>query len=303
MFSYSLNERMEQLLKDGNQLLEKSEEQDNPAFAIRIWLAAVSDTLKPRLRDGSTLLDELKKVQQSITDGDENYNRKQLEKIVLNTTCILEYARKLPQPDETSSELYKAERNRLEREIRYFISEQFLSSWWFRIPVAILALAVVFAVTGAIQIQGYAISVQDITDKAIERARQDIQAQAEGIISGLQAHSEAEKNRITAAANNHIETLKQQETPDVDRALSGITTNIDNLNSRLAPLEGKTSNLENRLLPLEQALDVIDQDTKRGLLEEASFILKTSTIVIWAVIGLSLLGFLFSLFALWKVRS
>ena len=300
MFDHSLDSKLAQLRKDGHLLLKRSSEQDNEVFPVNVWLAATNDLLKLTLPEESALLDEFKKIRGPET---ENYTRKQLEEIVTKVTHILEYAQlRLPEfyHSEAYSKFKEAERERLDHEIYNIINKRYFNSWWFRLPIALLALAVIFAITGAIQIQGYALSVQDITDKAIERAKQDINAQTEVIISDLRAHTEAEKNRITGAANNQIESLKQEKAPDADKALSEITAKIDNLDSRLKPLEGNIDNLEDRVVPLERALEAISQDNKRGLLDDASIVLKNSIIVVWASIVISSLVLILSLLALWR---
>ena len=100
---------------------------------------------------------------------DREYTREELEQTIESAIQIIEYARlSLTEPIEETIERHmhgieeaidrqkqelESRRKEIEREINNDIIAGYFKSWMFRIPIAILIIAVVFAVTGTIQIQ------------------------------------------------------------------------------------------------------------------------------------------------------
>ena len=116
MFNYREWNRVNRLIRDGNQFLS-TRALNTEISQVRIWLAAVSDTVLPRLpTEGSKLRTEfeelLKLLQEEKKDNaadeklEDNKNIKQqkLKDIVLSAIRILEYTRGLPEPSKTFSE-------------------------------------------------------------------------------------------------------------------------------------------------------------------------------------------------------
>ena len=320
MFNYREWNRINRLLKDGNQFLN-NRGIISEISQIRIWLAAVSDTVLARLpAEGSKLGAQFEELLKFLKDEKKDNNpdekleenkeikQKEIKDIVRRAMRILEYTRGLPELDNTSSQkpsenknplnLAEVEQNELEREIRFFISEQYFRSWWFRIPIIILGITVVFAILGVIQINNFKISVQEITDKAVERAKQDINAEVETIRSDLKEYAGGEEKIISSDAATYRKELEQQKAQAV-QVLTEMTTQLNDLNPKVASLEKRQETLENRIMPLERAFEIINQGTERGLWFDAVAILNNSLIVV----GISFLISCFALIVAWRFRK
>lgn len=334
MFNYREWNKVNRLIKDGNQFLSTGALSIENSH-LRIWLAAVGDTVLPRLPAESSKLriefeELLKTIQVEKKNKSKNENlgedkiikQEKLKDKVSSVIRILEYTRGLPEPNKTSSrelheskstsyerlsgyknppEINETEHKGLEHEIRYYISEHYFHSWWFRIPIIILGISVAFAILGVIQINSFKISVQEISDSAVERAKQDINAEVDTIRNDLETYASGEEEKISSDTVRYREELNQQKT-QATQALNEMTTKLTDLNPEVTSLEKRQKTLENRIVPLEEAFEVIAQDTKRGLWFDAVAILNNSLVVISVTFIISCVALIGSLVSFWRSR-
>lgn len=292
--------KLDRLAMDGEELLSPDEGAHLKSGSVSVWLAGVSDILKRVLPKDSSLLKSLPKLENDEFPMSEDNTKKEMQATVEKTLQIIQYAKlSLTEPIENSLERHKqeleAKRKEIEREINNNILDGYFKSWAFRIPIGILVIAIIFAITGAIQIQQYSLNVQDITDRAIERARQDILTQTELINSNLNALTESEQNRIKESVTAHIENLVDERAPEADSMLTEFS-------GRASAIELSIGSLEERSEPLVRAAETINASPPT-LIDAAGLFMTRTGWLIWGILVLSVLALIFSLIAIFRSRK
>jgi hypothetical protein len=310
MFPQHLGEKLEYLREEGERLLQQRKGVGGNLFALGVWFSSVGDTLRHILPKESALLtkfDGISPPEDVYDSEDKDASEQEIEGIVRATNTIIDYARLelVPTPKGKSFEEFMKEREYyikgIELDVSNRVSQEYFKSWWFRIPIIILGLTIAFAILGVIQINNYRISVQEIADKAVERAKQDINAEVDIIRRDLEEYAGGEKEKISSDVDKYLEELEQQKA-EATQALNEMTTKLTDLNPKVTSLEKRQDTLENRIMPLKQAFEVIEQGTTRGLWFDAVAILNNSLIVVGVTFLVSCIALIFSLVSFWRFR-
>ncbi|WP_420630772.1 hypothetical protein [Candidatus Leptofilum sp.] len=291
MIKYDDFSKLEKLKRVGKELLNRYENASTPLEPSEHWFAGVSDVLKQILPSDSSLLSELNKIQENAS----SFGVETVQKTIRSVLKIVEYAEmSLSEPIEATIEhqvrQLESKRKEIEREINNNIMSQFFSSWQFRIPTIILSLAIIFAITGGIQIGQQALNVKDITENALETARQDILSQTEVINSSVNALAETEKNRIIDSVTVHIENLKDEKVPEADSIIS-------DLSNRLDSMAVSVDELETRSEPILAAAQAINNSSP-NLIDQAGLLLTMRGWAALTVMAICLISIVIAVIAL-----
>ena len=106
--------------------------------------------------------------------------------------------------------------------------------------------------------------------------------------------------RAADAVNNHIEAIQDEIAPSLEEALLQTAGRVDGLETGVGRLEGQLSILESRTLPLERALESIDPDADRGMIDRARALLNYAPVYIYAAGILSGIAIVLLVWALIK---
>jgi hypothetical protein len=355
---FILWDRRRMLLRDAASLL-KSE--TGSSWDARIWFAAVEDFLKSTLPATSAVYREFEALNASVRGKGEapptdqpskgtpqsgeiaSPEARDLRKTIEATTRLLKSVslsttRSMQSDLGSDGEADKAQRENLEHDIRSVINDTFAHSWAFRVPIVVMSAAVIFAVFGIFQIQNYRVDIRDLRDKAIDKAKQQIDSQAVDLRKNLQRDYDSTSKAITSTANiaalsqqyrsasseitkaansealqrqsgsasddirrtvaSHIEKLKSEKSAALETNLSNLAGRIHDLETRFKPLDAQVSTFERRLVPVASAYEEIKSNKDRRLLEVASVVLNGGVVFVWTILTISVIALLLA-FATW----
>ena len=311
-------DKLHQLQEMGEEILLQDRKGIRESSALTIWLAGVNDILMLILPKGSFLIEELHKIRKGELESDRRKTKKELEGTIARVIQICAIAKlylaqtpeevlerqgieefienqkkdlELKQKEfERQMKELVSKKQEFEREINNNIISGYFKSWWFRVPIAILIVAVIFVVTGTYQIGQYKIDIRDLANNAVEKTKQDILTQTEDIIESINTFSGEEKDRIKKTADSQIEEIVQYNTAN---------TNVIELWGRLDTLEEKVGTLEMKLPPLSKAAETINNSSPT-LLDEAGLLLTNSALITLGILGMSGLSLVLSIINIFR---
>lgn len=232
MRGYQLAYQLDRLNVEGKRFADSAEGEGVEATALRTWLADVSDVLKTVLPADSALLDEIKPIRAGLIDTAERLPAEQTRSVMRKVLEILDRAREINVLQSS-----KPESRDLEREIRSIFIESYVRSPWFYIPIVVLGIAAVFAVTGVVQIQGAAIDFRQTAATEIKRVTKETKERADSakatiaqseeevtrdLSKGVSTLIETERKRVSTKLDGFVEDLKKEKAPGLERTLSAI---------------------------------------------------------------------------------
>lgn len=187
-------------------------------------------------------------------------------------------------------------------DVQATMNDLFLKWPWLYIQAGIIIVTAVFAVIGIIRLQSVSINVREEADNALRAARASIEEHrmnVEGLIEtiGKQAQLKVDeakqdierkmddqlrssldeaRGRINSGAANHLETIKREKTPDLERGLMTAQAQVTEIDRRLQGVQAHLTTLESSSEQLGHAIKSIDAATGAGTLDQASLFLNRS---------------------------
>jgi len=292
MDKHLLARHLEGLYSDG-QALAKSSSTD-AAAQVSLWFARTAEALRFFLPSDSELLAAFKRLSDATADA--------------KPTSILEQALTLLR---VATDLNRLRRGDdaiadLRQDVSTIISQIYVKSWWFRIPVAILLVAVIFAVFGVVQLKDYQVDIAAIADKAVEEAHDRIDEQEKTVQASiaaigksaeaavdeakrdvarrldqqLQASLKEAQDRIATTAQSHVNTLIRDKAPGLETQLLATRAIVDTISIRLTPIQDQVSRLKAGTAELTRGLQRLDSAAATGAFTNLSVFLGRSRTVV-----------------------
>lgn len=280
--------RLDRLISDGDYFGGTPATTDAQDDRVAIWFARALDTVTLFLPENSAVV----RMLSDARDQSKNLRRISPEAVQI-VRIASEYNR-----DRRGDDLL----DDLRQDVHAVITDIYRKSWWFYVPIALLAAAAIFAISGVIQLRDTKVDVRAEAAAALQRAKDSIDqqqrsAEAAIALSGTRAKAAAEdakqeverrlerelqtyvadqRQRIATATDQQIELLKRERAPNIDSALGMYQARIDGLQTRVKQVDQRLDRLDSSSDELQRGFQRLDASAKAGTLNRLSVFLNRS---------------------------
>lgn len=340
---------LEELYEQGKKLIENWH--DKRKFGIHLWIAAITDLTDKLPADFSLTKEFATLIEKSKPVDGEEYTETHVKDIneilghAVQYFSIYRDASVNNKRDDDKDQVldYEKVRDRYEpkyEEIKQRLSQEFTDLMWvkimqnyakspiFAVPFIILGAAVIFAVFGILKIQDYQVDLQQLTDRAIERSKQEITEQVGDIQREISEHGTNQKNAITAqsaviaddikitgekqkifiatqsaimkeqietAVPQSVDNLVKSKNPEIDKMIGRYESDVQKIQEDLDKANEQADFIATRLPTIQAAMKIVNPD--QSSFQEAMKLLGVTSWILGSAVAFCLLSMVISIAA------